>query len=47
MYRNRAAMCEEYAAKATSLLDKESWLRPVAEWTKLALSAEKKSDEKN
>jgi hypothetical protein len=47
MYRNRAAICEEYAAKATSLLDKESWLNLAAEWTKLALSAEKKSDEKS
>jgi hypothetical protein len=47
MYRNRATVCEEHAAKATSLLDQESWLRLAAEWTKLALSAEKKSDEKS
>jgi hypothetical protein len=45
-YRGRAAICEEYAAKATSLLDKESWLRLAAEWTKLAQHAELKSGEK-
>jgi hypothetical protein len=32
-YRGRAAICEEYAARATSLLDKESWFRLAAEWT--------------
>jgi hypothetical protein len=39
-------MCEEYAARATSSLDKESWLRRAAEWTKLALSAEVRPGEK-
>jgi hypothetical protein len=45
-YRGRAAICEEYAAKATSLLDKESWLRLAAEWTKLAQHSELNSGEK-
>ena len=46
-YRGRAAICEAYAARATSQMDKEGWLRLAAEWTKLARSAEMKSGEKS
>jgi hypothetical protein len=39
-FREQAKEATEEAAKAVSLLDKETWLRVAQEWQKLASSAE-------
>ena len=44
-FRKQAKACEEQAAKTTSELDKESWLRFAADWLKLAEDAEKRNSE--
>jgi hypothetical protein len=41
-FRKHAEECREWAAKAISPLDKESWLRVAEEWIKLAMSVEKR-----
>jgi hypothetical protein len=39
-FRNQADECREWAAKAISTPDKESWLRLAEEWLKLAMNVE-------
>ena len=39
-FRKQAEECQEQAAKAVSLLDKEAWLRVAEEWLTLASSVE-------
>ena len=39
-FRKEAEDCRHLAEKATSQLDKETWLRLAADWTKLAQDAE-------
>jgi len=39
-FRKEAEECHLLAAKATSTLDKDEWLRLAAGWTKLAQEAE-------
>ncbi|GEC52008.1 hypothetical protein BEL01nite_10510 [Bradyrhizobium elkanii] len=41
-YRQKAAECEDEAAKATSASAKEAWLQAAEEWRKLARAAEEK-----